>query len=113
MTDERHCPDDYGGSHYHCVWCGCTCSMQGHAGNSPTDHCPPPDQRPAHAAAYQSWREVRVSDLVPGDLVWVAGAACVFKRREIGGSKDSLIVRLRRRAPLYVRWDAVIYRWST
>lgn len=53
MADDQCCPDDYGGSHYHCPYCGCSCSMMGHLdvqGNP--KWCPPPEKRPTWAKQF-------------------------------------------------------------
>jgi hypothetical protein len=48
MPRAKHCVDDDGvGEHYHCPFCGCVCSAQGH-----TSGCPPLGQRPAYAHAH-------------------------------------------------------------
>jgi hypothetical protein len=50
---QRCCPDDEGGSHYHCPWCGCSCSMMGHRTNADgTLDCPPEADRPAWAVEH-------------------------------------------------------------
>jgi hypothetical protein len=50
---EPCCPDDYGGSHYHCPYCGCVSSYQGHFyGDPPKLDCPPEDKRPAWAVEH-------------------------------------------------------------
>lgn len=45
---EQCCPDDYGGSHYHCVKCGCVSSMLGHH----KGECPPENERPEYAKRF-------------------------------------------------------------
>jgi hypothetical protein len=47
------CPDDDGGSHYHCPYCGCSCSMLGHlVGDPPRLECPSENDRPPWAVEY-------------------------------------------------------------
>ncbi len=53
MDDDRCCPGDFGGSHYHCPYCGCTCSMMGHMNTrGELVYCPPVAERPAYAADF-------------------------------------------------------------
>lgn len=59
MFDDQCCPGDFGGSHYHCPYCGCTCGMQGHIYKDEMD-CPPLEERPAYAAAFVNKKAVQL-----------------------------------------------------
>ena len=52
------CPDDFGGSHYHCAYCGCVCGMMGHWGHhDPRYYCTPMDQRPEYWEKFVTVKE--------------------------------------------------------
>lgn len=50
---DRCCPEDFGGTHWHCGYCGCVSGYQGHVGkNGNTTFCPPLDKRPSWATNF-------------------------------------------------------------
>ncbi len=88
---DRCCEADFGGSHYHCSYCGCTCSYQGHVDASGYPKwCTVLDKRPAYAARFadpdccpldaMAYNDRQAAALICGtaatDMVgWVSGLA--------------------------------------